>query len=85
MLARTDRLSADIEDLSQVIEQLLAPYEEQLAQAEAGARLGTARRPGLRRETGAGMTRFRTGPRGGRAHPDPRRRSGRLMSSSSLS
>jgi hypothetical protein len=49
MLARTDRLSADIEDLSQVIEQLLAPYEEQLQQAEAGARLGPARRPGRRR------------------------------------
>jgi transposase len=49
MLARIDRLSADIEDLTAVIEALLAPYEEQLAQAEAGARLGTARRPGRRR------------------------------------
>src|SRR5580704_3220982 len=43
VLARIDRLSADIEDLTAVIEQLLTPYEEQLAQAEAGARLGTAR------------------------------------------
>ena len=49
VLARIDRLSAGIEDLTAVIEQLLAPYEEQLAQAEAGARLGTARRPGRRR------------------------------------
>jgi transposase len=35
MLARIDRLSADIDDLTEVIEQLLAPYEEQLAQAES--------------------------------------------------
>ena len=35
VLARIDRLSADIDDLSQVIEQLLAPYEEQLQQAES--------------------------------------------------
>jgi CRP-like cAMP-binding protein len=49
MLARIDRLTADIQDLTAVIEQLLAPYEEQLAQAEAGARLGTTRRPGRRR------------------------------------
>jgi transposase len=48
VLARIDRLSADIEDLTAVIEQLLTPYEEQLAQAEAGARLGTARRAGRR-------------------------------------
>ena len=34
ILARIDRLTADIEDLSQVIERLLAPYEEQLAQAD---------------------------------------------------
>jgi transposase len=49
ILARIDRLTADIDDLTEVIERLLAPYEEQLAQAEAGARLGTARRPGRRR------------------------------------
>ena len=49
VLARIDRLTAGIEDLTQVIEQVLAPYEEQLQQAEAGARLGTARRPGRRR------------------------------------
>jgi len=61
MLERIDRVTADIARLSEVIEQLLAPYEEQLAQAES--------MPGWRRrsaedaiaETGAGMTRFRTG------------------------
>jgi transposase len=30
LLARIDRLSADIKDLTEVIERLLAPYEEQL-------------------------------------------------------
>ena len=49
VLARTGRLSAGIEDLTAVTERLLAPYEEQLQQAEAGARLGPARRPGRRR------------------------------------
>ena len=48
VLARTGRLAADIEDLTAVTEQLLAPYEEQLQQAEAGARLGPARRAGRR-------------------------------------
>jgi hypothetical protein len=48
VLARTGRLPAGIEDLTAVIEQLLAPYEEQLQQAEAGARLGPPRRPGRR-------------------------------------
>jgi transposase len=61
MLGRIDRLNADIDQLSQVIERLLAPYEEQLAQAES--------MPGWRRraaqdtlaETGPDMTRFPTG------------------------
>jgi transposase len=61
MLERIDRVTADIARLSEVIEQLLAPYEEQLAQAES--------MPGWRRrsaedaiaETGADMTRFPTG------------------------
>jgi hypothetical protein len=35
VLARIDRLAADIDDLTQVIERLLAPYEEQLQQAES--------------------------------------------------
>ncbi len=62
MLERIDRLAAGIDDLSQVIERLLAPYEEQLQQAES--------MPGWQRraaqdavaETGVDMTRFRTGP-----------------------
>jgi transposase len=54
MLARIDRLTAGIDQLTAVIEQLLAPYEEQLQQAEAGARLGTARRPGRRRRNRRG-------------------------------
>ena len=74
VLARIDRLSADIEDLSQVIEQLLAPYEEQLAQAKSMP--GWARRAAQDAvaETGVDMTRFRTGPHlvswGGRAPQD---------------
>jgi transposase len=61
MLERIDRVTADIARLSEVIEQLLTPYEEQLAQAES--------MPGWRRrsaedaiaETGVDMTRFPTG------------------------
>jgi transposase len=74
MLARIDRLAADIEDLSQVIEQLLAPYEEQLQQA--GSMPGWARRAAQDTiaETGVDMTRFRTGPHlvswGGRTPQD---------------
>ena len=61
MLERIDRLSASIDDLSQVIGQLLAPYEEQLAQAESMP--GWARRAAQDAvaETGVDMTRFRTG------------------------
>jgi transposase len=61
MLERIDRVTADIARLSEVIEQLLAPYEEQLQQAES--------MPGWRRrsaedaiaETGVDMTRFPAG------------------------
>jgi transposase len=61
MLKRTGRLGAGIDDLTQVIEQLLAPYEEQLQQAESMP--GWARRAAQDAiaETGAGMSRFRTG------------------------
>jgi transposase len=74
VLARTGRLSAGIDDLPEVIERLLAPYEEQLAQAESMP--GWARRAAQDAiaETGAGMSRFRTGPHlvswGGRAPQD---------------
>ena len=61
MLQRTGRLAAGIDDLTQVIEQLLAPYEEQLQQAESMP--GWARRAAQDAiaETGADMSRFRTG------------------------
>src|SRR5207344_3038899 len=49
MLARIDQLNASIGELTAVVETLLEPYEEQLQQAEAGARLGTPLRPGRRR------------------------------------
>jgi transposase len=74
VLARIDRLAVDIEDLTQLIEQLLAPYEEQLQQAESMP--GWARRAAQDAvaETGVDMTRFRTGPHlvswGGRAPQD---------------
>jgi transposase len=74
VLARIDRLSAGIDDLPEVIERLLTPYEEQLAQA--GSMPGWARRAARDAiaETGVDMSRFRTGPhlvsRGGRAPQD---------------
>src|SRR5215470_5300481 len=74
MLARIDRLTADSGHLTAVIEQLLAPYEEQLQQAESMP--GWARRAAQDAiaETGADMSRFRTGPHlaswGGRAPTD---------------
>ena len=74
VLARIDRLTAGIEDLTEVIEQLLAPYEEQLAQAESMPGWGRRAAQDAVAETGAGMTRFRTGPHlvswGGRAPQD---------------
>ena len=62
VLARIDRLSADIEDLTAVTEQLLAPYEEQLAQAESMPGWGRRAAQDAVAETGVDMTRFRTGP-----------------------
>ena len=61
MLERIDRASAEIGRLSEVIEQLLAPYEEQLQQA--GSMPGWARRSAedAVAETGVDMTRFATG------------------------
>jgi transposase len=61
ILARIDRLTADIDDLSQVIEQLLAPYEEQLQQAESMPGWGHRAAQDAVAETGVDMTRFRTG------------------------
>jgi len=61
MLERIDRLTGDITRLSGVIEQLLAPYEEQLQQAESMP--GWGRRPAedAVAETGADMSKFPTG------------------------
>lgn len=61
MLERIDRVTADIARLSDVIERLLAPYEEQLQQAESMP--GWARRAAQDAiaETGVDMTRFATG------------------------
>jgi transposase len=61
MLARIDRVNQEIARLSEVIEQLLAPYEEQLQQA--GSQPGWGRRAAQDSvaETGIDMTRFATG------------------------
>jgi transposase len=62
MLARIDQASAEITRLTDVIEALLAPYEEQLEQAESMP--GWARRSAQDAiaETGVDMTRFPAGP-----------------------
>jgi transposase len=61
MLERTDRVNAEIARLTGAIERLLAPHEEQLAQAESMP--GWARRAAqdALAETGADMSRFPTG------------------------
>ena len=61
MLARIDRASADIEQISAVIEELLAPYEQQVRQATSMP--GWARRSAqdALAETGVDMSRFPTG------------------------
>ena len=61
ILDRIDAITAGIDQLSQVIEELLAPYEEQLQQA--GSMPGWERRAAqdVIAGTGVDMTRFRTG------------------------
>jgi transposase len=61
MLARIDRLNADIDQLTEVIERLLAPYEEQLQQAESMPGWGRRAAQDSLAETGPDMTRFPTG------------------------
>jgi transposase len=61
MLARIDQIDAGIAALSGVIEQLLAPYEEQLQQAESMPGWGRRAAQDALAETGADMTRFPTG------------------------
>ena len=60
MLARIDRVSADIAALTTVIERLLAPYEEQLQQAESMPGWGRLAAQDAIAETGTDMTRFPT-------------------------
>ena len=60
MLARIDRIDADIAALTAVIERLLAPYEEQLQQAESMPGWGRRAAQDVIAETGADMTRFPT-------------------------
>ena len=61
MLERIDRLTADIARLTEVIEQLLAPYEEQLQQAESMPGWGRRSAQDAVAETGADMAKFPTG------------------------
>ena len=65
MLGRIDRLDADIAALTAVIERLLAPWEEQLQQAESMPGWGRLAAQDVLAETGPDMTRF---PEIGRAH-----------------
>ena len=61
MLARIDQLNASINQVSQVIEELLAPYEEQLQQAESMPGWGRRAAQDSVAETGVDMSRFATG------------------------
>jgi transposase len=61
MLERIDRLNDEVAQLSGVIERLLAPYEEQLQQAESMPGWGRRSAQDAVAETGVDMTRFPTG------------------------
>ena len=61
MLARIDRLNADIDEITEVIERLLAPHEEQLQQAASMPGWGRRSAQDAIAETGTDMTRFPTG------------------------
>jgi len=58
MLGRIDRLDEDIAALTAVIERLLAPWEEQLQQAESMPGWGRLAAQDVLAETGPDMTRF---------------------------
>jgi transposase len=60
MLDRINVINAEISRLSRVIEDLLAPYEEQLQQAESMPGWGRRSAQDALAETGADMTRFPT-------------------------
>jgi transposase len=61
MLERIDRVNAGIDELTAVIERLLAPYEEQLQQAESMPGWGRRAAQDALAETGVDMARFPTG------------------------
>ena len=61
MLERIDRVNAEITRLTEVIERLLAPYEEQLQQAGSMPGWGRRSAEDAIAETGADMTRFPAG------------------------
>ena len=61
MLGRIDQASAGIADITEVIESLLAAYEEQLQQAESIPGWGRRTAQDALAETGPDMTRFPTG------------------------
>jgi transposase len=61
ILARIDQLNVSIDELTDVIETLLVPYEEQLQQAESMPGWGRRSAQDAIAETGVDMTRFRTG------------------------
>ena len=61
MLERIDRVHEEIARLSEVIEQLLAPDEEQLQQAESMPGWGRRSAQDAVAETGVDMTKFPTG------------------------
>jgi len=60
MLDRIDHLNAEIARLTEMIEHLLAPYEEQLAQAESMPGWGRRSAQDALAETGTDMSRFPT-------------------------
>ena len=62
MLGRIDRLAAEIAALTEVTERLLAPWEEQLAQAQSMPGWGRRTAQDALAETGPDMTRFPDGP-----------------------
>lgn len=61
MLARIDAAGRDIDRVSQVTEELLAPYEQQLEQVEEMPGWGRRSAQDALAETGVDMARFRTG------------------------
>jgi transposase len=61
MLERIDRMDAEVAGLTLVIERLLGPCEEQLAQAESMPGWGRRAAQDALAETGPDMTRFPTG------------------------